>query len=94
MNRTIVEKARSMLIESNLTKSIWPEAVTTAVYLISRLPNSNCVQSPEEVFTGAKPSVDHLRDFGCKAMAHIPKQQRAKFDQKPTNCILVGYVSN
>ena len=27
-------------------------------------------------------------------MAHIPKQQRAKFDRKSTNCILVGYASN
>jgi transposase InsO family protein len=37
-NRTIVESARCMLLESGLSKSFWAEAVRTAVHLKNRLP--------------------------------------------------------
>ena len=29
--------------------------------------------------------------FGCEAYAHIPKDERGKFDSKTRKCILVGY---
>jgi transposase InsO family protein len=35
-NRTIIEKAKSMLIESGLNMKYWAEAVNTAVYLKNR----------------------------------------------------------
>ena len=38
MNRTIMEKARSMLLEADLPESFWAEAVNTAVYLYNRSP--------------------------------------------------------
>lgn len=37
-NRTIVEKARTMLLDAKLSKEYWAEAVNTAVYLINRIP--------------------------------------------------------
>lgn len=38
MNRSIVEKARSMLINANLPTSFWDEATSTTVHLINRSP--------------------------------------------------------
>ena len=38
MNRTLVEKLRSMLIDSKLPQRFWAEALSTAVYLINRSP--------------------------------------------------------
>lgn len=38
MNRTIVEKARCLLLDAGLDKNYWAEAVNTAVYLINRTP--------------------------------------------------------
>ena len=38
MNRTIMEKARKMLLEARLPESFWAEAVNTAVYLHDRSP--------------------------------------------------------
>lgn len=38
MNRTIIEKARCMLLESKLNKDMWMEAIMAAVYLINRNP--------------------------------------------------------
>lgn len=40
MNRTIIEKARCMLLHSKLEKEFWSEAALTAVYLINRSPTS------------------------------------------------------
>lgn len=36
MNRTIIKKARCMLLGYNLEKVFWSEAVSTAIYLINR----------------------------------------------------------
>ena len=38
MNRTIMEKARTMFLEARLPESFWAEAVNTAVYLHNRSP--------------------------------------------------------
>lgn len=40
MNRTLVEKARTMLLERDTPKFLWGEAVLTANYLTNRSPTS------------------------------------------------------
>lgn len=40
MNRTIIEKARYMILDSSTNKNFWSEAVLAAVYLIHRSPTS------------------------------------------------------
>ena len=49
--------------------------------------------TPYEPCFGVKHKVKHLRVFGCDACAHIPKDERGKFDSKAWRCILVGYSS-
>lgn len=95
MNRTIVEKARCMLFDADLNKPFWAEAVSTAVFLINRSP-TRCLKdiTPEEAWSGKKPNLNNLRVFGCKAMAHVPKQKRKKWDSKSVECIFVGYCVN
>ena len=39
-------------------------------------------KTPHEVRTGKKPSLSHLRVFGCDAYVHVPKQKRTKLDTK------------
>ena len=46
---------------------------------------------PERVWTGKDVSYDHLREFGCKAFIHIPKDERSKLDVKAKPCIFLGY---
>lgn len=91
MNRSIVEKARCMMFDANLNTKFWAEAVTTAVYLINRLPVVGAAKTPEELWSGVRPNLKYLKVFGCKAMMHIPKQRRNKFDPKSTECIMMGY---
>ena len=45
-------------------------------------------KTPFEEFNGKMPDGSHLRVFGCAAYAHIPKDERKKFDVKGA---LVGY---
>ena len=40
MNRTLEEKARSMLFSSGADKKFWCEVVETAAYLVNRSPAS------------------------------------------------------
>jgi transposase InsO family protein len=40
MNKTLLERARSMLSNANLQQELWAEEVTTACYLVNRSPST------------------------------------------------------
>lgn len=48
-NRTIIEKIRCMLLESDLGKEFWAEAMSAAVDIINLLPNTATKKSPNEI---------------------------------------------
>jgi hypothetical protein len=79
----------------NLSNGFWAEAISTAVYLKNRSP-TRCLdlKTPFEALYGFKPAVHHLRVFGSKDFAHIPKEDRKKLDAKAIKCIFVGYCSD
>ena len=92
LNRTLVESVRSMLIGAHLPQRFWAEALSTAVYLRNRSPTKALGNlTPYEAWSGTKPSVDHLKVFGCAAYAHISKEEQQKLDLKAKKCILLGY---
>ena len=92
MNKTLMERARSMLSGAGLGQEFWAEAVDTACYLVNRSPSSVLEdKTPQEVWTGKKPSLSHLRVFGCDAYVHVPKEKRTKLDSKSEKCIFIGY---
>ncbi|POM69237.1 Hypothetical protein PHPALM_14496 [Phytophthora palmivora] len=92
MNRTIMEKARSMLHYKGVSTAWWAEAVSTAVYLINRSTNSiHSTRTPFELTYKMKPSLDHLRVFGSIGYAHIDKSKRAKLEPKSFKGMLLGY---
>ena len=92
MNRTLMDKVRSMLYHSNLPLRFWGEALSTAVYLANRSPTSAINETPYERWNeGSKPDVSNLRVFGCNAYMHVPDEKRKKLDKKSTKCIFVGY---
>ena len=91
LNRTLVEMARSMFLNSKLPKKFWGEAISTAVYLKNRTPVKALNKTPFEVWHGKKPKVNHLRMFGSDAYAHVVQDERAKFDTKTRKCIMIGY---
>lgn len=91
-NKTIVEKARVMLQEANLSNDFWAEAVNTAVYLKNRSSTKTVKETtPEKAWTGKKVDLSHLRVFGSRTFVHISKQKRTKWDLKSKEMIFVGY---
>uniref|UniRef100_A0A8D9BGB4 Copia protein n=2 Tax=Cacopsylla melanoneura TaxID=428564 RepID=A0A8D9BGB4_9HEMI len=61
MNRTILEKARTLISEANFEKDMWGESVLTSVYLINRLPTVNN-KIPAELWFGYKPNYQKKKD--------------------------------
>ena len=92
MNRTLLERARSILSNANLGKVLWEEAVSISFYLINRSPSMEIdCKVLEEVWTGHPCDYLNLKIFGCEAYALTPKNQRSKLDPRSNKCIFVGY---
>ena len=92
MNRTIMERVRSMISMAKLPKPFWGEAVRAACYLINRSPPAPLnFEVPEKIWSGKNPSYSHLRVFSCLAHAHVSKELRKKLDGRTIPCIFIGY---
>ena len=92
MNRTLIEKAHAMIAAANVSKTFWAEAIANAAYVRNRSPTSSLRNmTPFEAWWGHKPSVKHLRTFGCPAYAYISKAKRHKLDSKIEKCMFLGY---
>lgn len=92
LNRTLLDKARSMLIESGLPDSLWDEAVMAATYLTNRSPTAALKnKTPFQAWFGRKPNISNLRVFGCHAFSQVPAGQRSKLGQRSVALHMVGY---
>ena len=91
-NRTVCETAKTIIIESELSKSFWTEAVSTAVYVRNRFPMAahKVMTTLYKLRYNHKPDISSLRVFGSTAYANIPNNLRQKFDKKAEQIIMVG----
>ena len=65
-----------MLSGAELGQEFWAELMDTTCYLVNRSPSSALEdKTPQEVWTSKKPSLSHLRVFGCDAYVHVPKEK-------------------
>jgi len=85
-----------MLNESNLPKYFWADAVYTASYVLNRtLIRPILKKTPYELYTGRKPSISHLRIFGCKCfILNNGKDNLGTFDPKFDEGTHIGYPIN
>lgn len=94
VNRTLMERARAMLIESGLQQELWGEAVLTANFLRNRALSASKEGTPYEMFFNKKPDVSFLRPFGSTAYVHVPKEKRSgKLAARSETGRMVGYLS-
>ncbi|GJQ71472.1 hypothetical protein Trydic_g10106 [Trypoxylus dichotomus] len=64
-NRTVIERAKYMLLDANLEKAYWAKAVNMAVYIIDRSPTRSLKErTPEEAWSGKKADLSDLKIFG------------------------------
>ncbi len=81
-----------MLSDAQLPSAFWAEALSMATYLRNLSPTKAVKDmTPFEAWKQKKPTVAHVRAFGCKAYAHIPKDERGKLGNKARLCTFVGY---
>jgi len=90
-NMTVMNLVRSMLSEKKIPKTFWHEVVNWTIYVLNRCPTFAVKDmTPEKVWSGVKPSVEHFRVFGCVAHVHIPDARRTKLENKSFCCVLLG----
>lgn len=94
-NRTLLEMARSLMKCGGLTNKFWAETVATTVQLINISPTHALLhKTPYEAWQGIKPSMKHLKVFGCIVYVLILAQKHQKLDEKSERCLSIGYCTN
>ena len=85
--------ARTMLIESNLSRKFWAEAVNMSYYIINRvMVRLSSKKISYEMFKGKKPSLAHFKVFGIRCFIHINEKKNIdKFEPKSEPEIFLGY---
>ena len=80
-NRTLVGVAKAMLFDQGFPLFLWVEAYRTIVYIQNRCPHTTLGRkTPEEVFTGTRPDVSHIRIFGSVYYCHVHADTRKKLE--------------
>jgi transposase InsO family protein len=91
-NQTVVEMARTLLKQREMSVVFWGEAVVTTVYILNRSPTKALNgRTSYEAWHGRKPTITHLQVFGClafsKELGHI-----GKLDNRSTTRVFIGYA--
>jgi transposase InsO family protein len=94
-NRTLIDMARSMLAEYNVSNSYWAEAINNACHSSNRLYCHKLLKkTPYELLIGRKPNISYFRVFGCKCYILRKGSRLSKFEKKCDEGFLLGYSSN
>ena len=83
-----------MLKQKNFPKSLWDEVVSTVVYFLNICHTKLKIKVPEEVWSGKRPSVSHLKVFGSIFYKHVSDGRRRNPDDNSEPMILVRYHKN
>ena len=91
-NRTIMEMARHMLHSRNIEVHLWDGEIHIVVYILNRTPTKAVMNiTPEEAWSGRKPTMSHFSIFGFIAYAHVPDEKRSRLERKSDKYLMVGY---
>jgi hypothetical protein len=81
-----------MLKAVGMPGKFWGEAVMTVVYTLNRSPTRSVEgRTSYEAWHGKKPSVHHLRVFGCIAYMKITRPHLTKLDDRGLKTVFIGY---
>ena len=86
LNRTLVEKSRAMLIESNLLKSLWGYAILHANYIKNRMHTCSLLdKTPYEMVHGKKLNLRDAYEWGKDVYVKIKQDDNWHHElQKPS----------
>lgn len=89
-NRTLMEAARTLLIESELPNKFWAEAVHNANHTFNRVPRKKLQKTPFELLFNKVPVFD-FHKFGSDVYVMVPYQKRRKLDNKAEQMRFLGH---
>ncbi|GJU16025.1 ribonuclease H-like domain-containing protein [Tanacetum coccineum] len=91
-NRTLIEAARTMLVNSKLPTTFWAEVVNTACYVLNKAlvikPHN---KTPYELIHRRPPLIDFMKPFRCPVTILNTRDHLGKFDGKADEGFFVGY---
>nr|GEW35193.1 putative reverse transcriptase, RNA-dependent DNA polymerase [Tanacetum cinerariifolium] len=91
-NITLIEAARTMLVDSKLPTTFWAEAVNTACYVLNRvLVIKHHHKTPYELIRGRPPLIDFMKPFGYPVTILNTRDYLGKFDEKADEGFFVRY---
>lgn len=90
-NRSLMEKVTAVMTAAKCDNALWAEAAATVVYAMNRTARAGQLLTPHELWSGQRPSVAHMRTFGCAAYVLTPAKFRRKLDPRGRKGIFVGY---
>jgi hypothetical protein len=94
-NRTIIEKARTILNEYKTSDRFWVEAVNRACHATNHLYLHKLLKkTPYKLLTDNKSNVSYFRVFGSKCYVLQKRSKFSKFTFRVYECFLLGYDSN
>ena len=91
-NKTLLDMVRSMLSSSKLPKFLWTGALKTTAYILNWVPTKVVSKTPFELFKGWKPSLRHMRIWGCPSEVRIYNPQEKKLNLRTISGYFVGYA--
>lgn len=95
VNRTLFNKVRALLIQSNIASKYWGEALIASVYLYNRTPHSAIdYKTPFEARYNKKPDLSNIKIWGSLAYKREPIEALSKLDKRARPLYLIGYGSN
>ncbi|GKF31417.1 ribonuclease H-like domain-containing protein, partial [Tanacetum coccineum] len=91
-NRTLIEAARTMLVDSKLPTTFWAEVVNTACYVLNRVlvinPHN---KTPYELICERTPLIDFIKHFRRPVTILNTRDHLGKFNGKANEGFFVGY---
>ncbi|GJV58369.1 putative ribonuclease H-like domain-containing protein [Tanacetum coccineum] len=91
-NKTLIEAAGTMLVDSKLPTTFWAEVVNTACYVLNRVlvikPHN---KTPYELIHGRTSLIDFMKPFGCPVTILNTRDHLGKFEGKADEIFFVGY---
>jgi hypothetical protein len=92
--RRMVEDAKMVVKINDLPPKLWDFAIRHTIWTKNRAltDKSEGEMTPYEVYMGKKPTLEYIRPFGCKAIAHIPKRFQEKIGALIVKGIHIGSI--
>lgn len=90
-NMTLMEMTRSTMKHMSIPNYLWGEAVRNSTYLINRMATRTLKDlTPYECFKNKRPSVGHVRVFGCVCYAKNDTPHLKKLEDRSRALVHLG----